>query len=275
MKSKAVRGVAMTAATFLTASTLVAGVATTASADGGRSEPTHVKKHWVKQRLVVKKTALTSHARIYTWDIDKKAERHFVVLKKGESKKVGYEVKLAADYKDFYKVAGKIYIKNPSWKRSAKITGVKDVVSPNIGATVSCGVRFPYRLGPGKRLTCSYWTPLPDGKDRWNKATVTTARHSKVQGNRAFAKVHFGDTPDKVVDKCVKVADSKKGFLGLVCAEDESKEFSYELTVGPYDNAGRFWFKNVAAFKTEDTGKVGFDKEVVKVLVLDKGTTAD
>ena len=59
--------------------------------------------------------------------------------------------------------------------QSAVITGVSDVISPAIAASVSCGVSFPYTLANGATLNCTYSASLPDAADRVNTVTVTTS----------------------------------------------------------------------------------------------------
>jgi hypothetical protein len=222
--------------------------------------------------VVVKKTAKTSFDRTYNWAIDKTGNKTKLVLEEGKKGSVDYTVKVGLDSAKPYtnsnwKVAGKIYVKNPDTKYPAKITGVSDVVSPNIAANVSCGVTFPYTLAPGGTLTCSYGpVSLPDGSKRTNTATVTTAADSLVGGATGTARVKFR-YPTKKIDYCVKVSDDKYGKLGWVCADKAPKTFTYTLEVGPYAKCGDYKFTNTASFVTKDLKRTGSDSWTVDVKV--------
>jgi hypothetical protein len=222
--------------------------------------------------VIVKKTAKTSFDRTYNWAIDKTGNKTKLVLEEGQKGYVDYAVKVGLDeakpYTDGnWKVAGKIYIKNPDPKYPATITDVSDVVSPDIAADVSCGVTFPYVLAPGAVLTCSYGpVSLPDGSWRKNTATVTTTADSVVGGATGTAKVKFRH-PTKTIDYCVKVTDDKYGALGQVCADEAPKTFTYTLQVGPYAECGYYKFTNTASFVTKDLKRTGSDSWTVDVKV--------
>lgn len=268
MRSKHSRFATLAAATLVTTTALAGGLAPATASAGTDDGKTEAKS------LVVHKTVKTSFTRTYKWTIDKKGDKEKLFLKKHRTGTVGYTVTLAPTYTDSdFKVFGKIHIKNPSDRHSAKIKAVTDVLTatgvPDVSATVRCPDDPPFRLGPGKSVKCFYFAKLPTGAERTNTATVTTESWSKVKGGSATAPVKFLE-PTKTVDACVFVKDSRKGPLGEVCADDAVKAFTYTLTVGPYHHRGKFWFKNVAAFKTEDTHTVGYDKWVVKVLVFGK-----
>jgi hypothetical protein len=269
MRPKHTRFATLAAATLVTTTALVGGSVAPANAGtygGGDS-------HKV-EKLTVTKTAATSLTRTYKWTIDKKVDPYKLVLKKRKTATANYSVTVAATPTDSaWKVTGKITIKNPSNHHSAKITNVTDVLQPgSIAATVDCGVTYPYRLAAGGTLTCDYSASLPDATSRTNVATVTTSDWSKVKGaSSASVPVVFGPaTTVTLVDDRVKVWDSYKGFLGEVSASQAPKTFTYTRTFGPFYKHGFFKVKNVAGFKTDDTGTKGYDTAWVKIIVLKK-----
>jgi hypothetical protein len=109
-------------------------------------------------------------------------------------------------------VNGTITIENNT-PFDATITGVSDVISGYGAVSVNCGVGFPYTLTAWQTLTCSYSTPLPDGSNRTNTATVTTS--GIVGGGEATAAVTFGD-PTTEVNKEINVTDDNGQSWGPV-----------------------------------------------------------
>jgi hypothetical protein len=215
----------------------------------------------------VTKTADTSYTRTYDWTIDKTGDQTSLTLSKGQQHLVNYDVKVDADATDSdWAVAGNVSVHNPDPTYAATITGVSDVLSPAIAATVNCGVTFPYSLPSGSTLQCSYDAALPDGADRTNTATATTTAASKVKGGSGTAEVTFG-APTSKVDECTRVNDDKLGALGTVCAADTPKTFSYAMNVGPYDTCGDHEFVNTASLVTNDSGATGSDSWTVSVHV--------
>lgn len=215
--------------------------------------------------LEVSKTAETSFDRDWTWDIAKTGDKTALTLSPGQTFLVNYEVTVGATSADSnWEVSGEITIKNPNSSASATITGISDVVSPAINASVDCGVSFPYPLPAGGTLTCSYSTPLSDGSDRTNTATVTTS--GKVPGGSGSAAVTFG-APTNEYDECINVSDNRYGSLGTVCASESPKTFKYSMNVGPYSVCGDYSFVNIASFVTNDIGANGSDDHTVGVTV--------
>jgi hypothetical protein len=210
----------------------------------------------------VSKTAETSFTRTWSWTIDKWADQTELTLSLGQQFLVNYAVTVDATYEDDeFAVSGSISVFNPA-PMDATITGVSDVVSPDIGASVDCGTPFPYTLGSGETLVCTYSTDLPDGSARTNTATVTTS--GDVGGGEGTADVIFGD-PTEEIDECVDVSDDKYGNLGIVCADSVPKTFNYGMYVGPYDVCGRHEFTNIASFVTNDTGTTDSETWTVTV----------
>jgi hypothetical protein len=129
--------------------------------------------------LQVTKTAQTSFKRTYTWTISKTADPACLTIQSG-TETVDYDIKLEATFIDSnWKVTGTITIYNPA-PIDAVITGVTDVVSLNIPATINLGpVTFPYTLGAGQTLTLTYSADLPDASARSNTATVTMQNYER------------------------------------------------------------------------------------------------
>lgn len=215
----------------------------------------------------VTKTADTSYTRTYDWTIDKTGDQSSLTLSKGQQFLVNYDVKVDATHTDSdWAVAGNISVHNPDPTYPAIISGVGDVVSPAIAATVDCGVTFPYSLASGGTLSCTYQTALPNGDNRTNTATATTTGDSKVNGDSGTAAVTFG-APTTKVDECIDVSDDKFGALGTVCANQAPKTFEYSTNVGPYDTCGDHQYVNTASFVTGDSASGGSDSWTVSVNV--------
>lgn len=274
MYSKLTRRASLATASLFAVSTVAVGVAPAFAGDEPpkhREKPSHVVKH---AKLIVKKTADPSWTRTYNWAITKTADKDKVFLKKWQEAKVNYDVSVGADrakpFTDVFSVSGSIWIKNPSWKQSAKIKSVTDKVDSTT-APVRCGVTLPVRLGPGDALRCSYGpVTLPDGKSRVNTATVTSEDWGTVRTTTATADVKFVK-PTKTLDTKVSVKDSRAGFLGVVTAKEAPKTFKYSVTIRPSHKYGKFFIlKNVAALTTSDTHKVLTDDALVRVFVLKK-----
>jgi len=145
-------------------------------------------------------------------------------------------------------------------------------VSPDIAATVDCGLAFPYELAPMGTLTCTYQSDLPDGSVRVNAATVTT--DGEVAGGTGTADVDFADATIREVDTCIDVSDTNVGFLGTVCADSAPVTFEYSMFVGPFtdpDDCGTHKLANTASFVTNDTGTTGEDPWMLTILVACEG----
>lgn len=157
----------------------------------------------------VTKDARTSFTRTYSWSLDKSVAPALWSLFTGDSGTSLYTIAVQrTGFTDSaWAVAGTITIYNPA-PMAATITSVSDAVSPALGATVDCGVTFPYSLGGGDTLQCSYQRALPDGSNRTNTATAATT--GPVNSGTGTAPVVFG-APTTEVNGTVTVADSNGG----------------------------------------------------------------
>lgn len=234
--------------------------------------------------LQVTKNAATSFDRTYHWTIDKSADQTELTLSTGQVFLVNYTVVVDATYTDDnYAVSGNIEVNNPA-PIAATINGVSDLVSPDITATVNCGVSFPYSLAAGGTLSCTYNADLPDNGARTNTATATLQNYSydkdltpTADGTTDFtgsANVSFASATMTEIDECIDVSDTFAGFLGTVCYPDAPVTFSYSRWVGPYAVCGKYKVDNTASFVTNDTGTTGDDKWTVHVNIpCDTGCT--
>jgi hypothetical protein len=218
----------------------------------------------------VSKTAKTSLDRTYTWDIKKTADQTDLTLQPNQSSPlINYKVTLSNTSADSnWAVNGVITIKNPDPNNPATGTDVKDEISGvNDAAAVDCGEPLPFTIQPGASKDCSYSSPLPDGANRTNTATVTTSDESKVGGGSGTADVKFdNNTTVKEIDGSVNVDDTFKGPLGTVSAKDAPKDLTYTREVS-FDKCGEYKVDNTASFVTNDTGATGSASWTVNVHV--------
>ncbi len=231
--------------------------------------------------LEVTKDAQTSFKRTYHWTIDKWADQSALTLALGQQFLVNYSVKVDATYTDSdWAVSGNISVYNPA-PMAAKINSVSDMVSPDIAATVDCGVSFPYLLAAGGTLACTYSASLPDASGRTNTATATLQNYdydyqmnATPDGTTDFsgtASVDFSNATMNEADECIDVSDTYAGSLGTVCYSDLPVTFSYSRWIGPYYICGDYTVENTASFVTNDTGATGSDSWTVSVHVPCEG----
>ena len=227
--------------------------------------------------LEVTKDVGTSATETYDWSITKSADQTQLVLSPGQTAPVNYTVTLDATLKATGRVAGQIWVYNPSPMEALLLT-VTDLISPDLAASVDCGVSFPYHLAGDEALGCSYEATVPDTTDQVNTATATLQNHAyDFLGNQTpggttdfsgQADVYFiPGQVDGLVDACVDVTDSLAGFLGVVCAEPGLLPFSFTYTqqVGSYPVCGNYVVDNTASYVTQDTGQSGSAQWAVNV----------
>lgn len=238
----------------------VAGVAIASNARATDANPTELQAQsdpsgsLPSYGLVVKKTAETKYERKWKWAIEKYSATKELYLKPYEKAYVDYKVSVTPSYEDAYwAVSGEITIYNPTYS-PAKILGVEDVMTAegeaDIKAAVDCGdAYFPYKLEGQKTLTCTYYSELPNGKPRKNKATVKTDGY--VAGGYGTADVAFY-APAKETDRCVDVYDDKYGTLGYVCHDHEKKSWEYTMELEP-TQCGDYTYTNTAHSVAKDS----------------------
>lgn len=242
-----------------------AGLVTPDNSSGGPAAISHISfcYDW---EVLVSKSASTSFHREFSWQIQKEALGDpALLLSAGQIYLMPYRVSVSSSYSDSdFAVSGVISVHNPSAEHSAILASVSDSLAGVGDLAVDCGqVVFPFVLGPGASLECSYSSTLPDGQDRLNTALVEVAPGSAVGGGSGTADVSFGE-PDSVTDECVDVDDDQAGFLGSTC---EDQVFEYILPIGPYSACTEHTFDNEALFTASDSGAQGSDSVSIPVEV--------
>jgi hypothetical protein len=181
-----------------------------------QSDDADVNVICVRPVLEVEKDADPEFDREYFWDIEKTVDIDEHTLAGGESGDSEYTVTVTqTGYEDSdFRVSGTITITNPATFATAKIEDVTDVLNGTT-ATVDCGVTFPYDLGPGDALICTYGSDLPDATTLTNTATAIVHEDSPVDGGYGTAEVDFdGVDPTDVTNDEVNVDDTYAGDLG-------------------------------------------------------------
>jgi hypothetical protein len=207
--------------------------------------------------LEVSKTAATSFTRTYHWKIEKSADQSSLTLAMNQNFLVNYSVKVSViGYTDSdWKVAGNITVHNPA-PMAATINSLSDVVSGPVTGIIDCGATtFPYALGAGSDLKCTYSASLTDATARTNTATATL--QNTPSGTTDFtgtASVDFGSATITKVDDQVSVTDTYAGDLGTTGGD---KTYTYDRTIGPYTTCGDYKIDNTATFTTNTSGTTG------------------
>jgi len=193
--------------------------------------------------VIITKTAVTSYDRQYFWDVTKTGDADSLLLAPGEAYTVNYQAVASVDHvvESNFQVAGTISIQNAG-NVSYRITRVVD----SLGVPVTCNVGLPFTLSPGFAISCTYSATLPAKADGTNTATVyawNPIEGVEVVLGGASVGYAFG-APASEIDECVNVNDSMVGNLGVVCASESPRTFTYshefvggaECTVTPVVN---------------------------------------
>ena len=215
--------------------------------------------------------------RTHSWTIEKSVSQSSLTLKAGESATVTYSVKVssAAPVDSDWSVSGKMEMTDdPNITVNSvvfKVIPEAPVNTPEILASHSCmPMTFPVDLGIAG-LECVYSAALPnaDARRAWMRATATEDNGTNGVRN-AFAPFTFASATVNEVDECVNVTDSMAGALGMVCAADSPKTFTYSTTIGPFteEQCGEHTVNNTARFLTNDTGASGSASASVNVTVV-------
>lgn len=229
--------------------------------------------------IEIEKTAETSFDRGYTWTLNKTANSANVSLLSGETYDILYTVTASVeDAKDTnWMVSGDITVTNPA-PIAATLNTIEDSLSGLGNVSVDCSVVFPYTLGAGDELVCTYETSLPNGTTRTNTATVKrqnysyafdgTATQLGTSQHSGAAAVTFS-TPVETLDESVTITDSYAGDLGSVTVSESPKSFTYTRTVSFTDEeCGVHSFDNTATLTTDDTDTSVSDEQTVLISVI-------
>ncbi|TVR61157.1 MAG: hypothetical protein EA422_12915 [Gemmatimonadales bacterium] len=235
--------------------------------------------------LKVQKTAETFLDRTWSWEITKDITSEVPeVLAEGDVLPVDFLVGLSAVSEDSgWKVEGTITVTNPSdvdaevrevWDRIRQ-EGQDDLLASVVCTEEGTEVEFPYTLGAGDTLVCTYSADLPSAAPGENKAAAFVTGESEVAEGFGRAAVDFSDATVSEVGTCVDVGDvlAVNGTqvadesLGQVCLGDldDSGEagFTYTRSFGAADGADfQLWcgdnsVRNDATFKVVDGDEAG------------------
>jgi len=174
------------------------------------------------ERLEVSKTAETSYVRTHDWSIEKSVDPEEIYLYADGSGDTTAFWTVDVTYEGYedsgFEVAGEITILN-SGSLPAVITSIVDLLGGK-EIDINCGdIEFPYELGVGQTLVCSYLAPVEGTDIDLNTVVVTT----KVDEYTGEAEVVW-DAPKSELHATVKVVDISDLFgeqeLGELFAED-------------------------------------------------------
>ncbi len=166
--------------------------------------------------LNVSMTAEPLETLSYRWSISKAANPRNVVVYPGQSAAVDYTVTVNKELaQTAWTVNGAIAIRNTA-SSMATLTAVSALVSPNVAAAVRCPVSFPYDLGAGNSLICTYSANVPDASTR--TATARVAVVNAAADFVASATVSFANKAVSKVLDSITVNDAYAGSLGATNA---------------------------------------------------------
>lgn len=199
------------------------------------------------ENLLVTKTAVTSYTRTHIWSIDKSVDTEdgyehggypkiWLYTDGSGDETATWTVDVAYEgYEDSgFSVIGAITIENIG-ESDAVITGIEDLLA-GTPIDLDCGVTFPYTLGVGETLTCTYSEEgYVEGS---NKVTVTTERDVY----EASEDIVWGD-PSNEVGATVTITD----------ISDLYGEVTLGTATAPYNSQ----FTYSRAFAWEDYGRDG------------------
>ncbi len=209
--------------------------------------------------LKVKKDVYCEKERLWNWVIQKIADYSDLTLSTGQSFVVNYQVTASATAADNnFKVSGTILIFNPT---SDPI--YVESVTDSLGTVTDCNWPLPFALPSGWSIVCNY-NGTPSTQPSENVATVIGGGET-IQ---AVAPIDWSLAATTETDECADVTDSYAGFLGTVCAGQQTTfTFTYTRMIGPYAVCGNYTVDNTASFLTNDTGATGSSSWMVNVNV--------
>ncbi len=206
--------------------------------------------------------AQTSVVGTYIWEIDKWADQSSLTVAYGDEVPVNYAVMVdICCVEEDYGVAGDFYVLNLGLD-TVDIEAISAIVSPDIVASIDCGIMLPYALDAGQTLTCAYSAILPDDSSRTVTVGVTADGLGPYVGT---ADVDFSSAILTEVDTCVDVVDSWDGYLGSACVEGAPATFYYTRMIGGCVVCGYREVYNHAYFTTNDTDTTACDSWTVCV----------
>lgn len=197
--------------------------------------------------LEVSKTAEPSLTETFEWTIDKSVTPETWSLFNGDTGTSEYTVALTktGPTTSGHSVTGTITVFNPATFADAIIESVEDVLTGGIVAAVDCGVTFPFALGPGETLECTYSADLPDDTTRTNTATAETS--GDVDGDSGEATVDFTDATVTTENDTVTVEDTNGELWVFTDSGEETYTRTFDCSAVEFvDGHGAFDHVNTA-----------------------------
>jgi hypothetical protein len=191
------------------------------------------------------KTATGTYDRTITWDLTKSVSPDMHSGFIGDSFDSTWVVEATKNVSEGnYAASGTITIYNPTGCRDetcpvpedvpAEILSVDDVIDQaglTTNATVGCGVTFPYTLGGGETLVCSYTASTPNANVGLNTAAITVEVPEQIGGGtdtyEATADLAF--TVNVTGDESVTVDDDRNPS-DFPASISDSTTFTYDET---------------------------------------------
>lgn len=218
--------------------------------------------------LAVSATVTPSYTRTWSWGVDKKTLQSEVLLPKGNTVTIPYEVTLTAIPRDAnYTVRGEVTVKNP-WLLDAVLQQVTAEI-PGIGRVTTTCPDMPGILKAASQIKCQYSQLLPDTAPRTITFKAITAASSTVISGTHEATVEFS-APTTLVDRCVKVSDSHPEAFSskTVCADDmPPMPMTYEKDFGPFECGEGITDVSTASIVAGNSRTTGMDSATVSIAV--------
>lgn len=211
----------------------------------------------------------------YFWSIDKTSPTSSLLLSPRQFVPASYSVTVnaSAPVKTISLIYANVTITN-STGADATVNGVSFAISPNYVAmpTNNCYLvaggsgnftTYSFTLPAGAAVQCDLFiTPASTGE---HTVTASVNTSPAVVGNLSAYTGDFVGQNLGMTDECITVTDTLAGNLGIVCANDAPKTFTYTHNIGGYGTCGMYQVNNTAAFVTNDTLTQGSDSWIVNI----------
>jgi hypothetical protein len=255
--------------------------------------------------VTVDKTVEASVTRTYPWTIAKEAdgEPDHINIFAGDTAEIDWTVTatVGTPTDSDATISGTITIHNPTGSDpfdpvAAEIESIEDLLTQGAVETsfvVECPDvdAFPFVLGPGGTLECTYSGTSTSDDDGTNTATVTL-NVLDSQGDPVdtiqfdgSADLDFADATVELIDECIVVTDDHPVpdtvLDSELCFDESPGVYPFSTTVGPYDVAecDTDSITNTAAFETvddeNDTTQNGSASDTVTVTCYELTVTKD
>lgn len=236
----------------------------------GSSPECIVPPEGVVTSLQVSKTAEGHWNRYLNWTMSKTADPTSAEVCVGDPQEINYTVTVTQEgFTEKYLVSGTITIVNDQGEegedKTAYIGYVDDAIEARVGrewvAVQRVTIKQEFTIPTGGTMVIPYeveFVPPAGYKSLRNVAYVLLKNHAPKPGReKVFLYRESFTLPESptLVNECVDVYDSWKGYLGKVCGEGASKTFAYSRTVS-YDVAGTYSVENTATANGQSASAV-------------------